>query len=106
MFRCVFIYCVISSLVLDHQAVNLRHNKAGETDEPAMYRIKDDLVTCQAVCSFSSLKFFSEKLHTRESIDNHCELLYECRIFLLRYMNGLERAGSHMWPMMFRSSSI
>ncbi|KAJ6420016.1 hypothetical protein OIU84_030023 [Salix udensis] len=25
------------------KAVNLRHNKAGETDEPAMYRIKDDL---------------------------------------------------------------
>ncbi|XP_011025713.1 PREDICTED: dolichyl-diphosphooligosaccharide--protein glycosyltransferase 48 kDa subunit-like [Populus euphratica] len=25
------------------KAVNLRHNKAGETDEPAMYRIKDDV---------------------------------------------------------------
>ncbi|CAK7339518.1 unnamed protein product [Dovyalis caffra] len=25
------------------KALNLRHNKAGETDEPAMYRIKDDL---------------------------------------------------------------
>ncbi|KAJ4829368.1 Dolichyl-diphosphooligosaccharide--protein glycosyltransferase 48 kDa subunit [Turnera subulata] len=25
------------------KAVNLRHNKVGETDEPAMYRIKDDL---------------------------------------------------------------
>jgi len=84
--------------------VNLRHHKAGETDEPAMYRIKDDLVICQAVHSFSYLKFCLEKLLMRESIDNHPELVYECRIFLLRYMNGLERAGNHMWPMMSRSS--
>ncbi|RVW23055.1 Dolichyl-diphosphooligosaccharide--protein glycosyltransferase 48 kDa subunit [Vitis vinifera] len=29
--------------VLDLQAANVRHHKVGETDEPAMYRINDDL---------------------------------------------------------------
>lgn len=31
-------------MLFDHQAVNVRHHKVGETDEPAMYRINDDLV--------------------------------------------------------------
>lgn len=30
--------------VLDLQAANVRHHKVGEIDEPAMYRIDDDLV--------------------------------------------------------------
>ena len=36
------------------QAVDLRHHKVGETDEPAMYRIKDDLVLSPSICSVES----------------------------------------------------
>lgn len=32
------------NLVLIFQAVDVRHHKVGEVDEPAIYRIKDDLV--------------------------------------------------------------
>lgn len=40
--------CAMVCLVLIHgvyfQAVNVRHNKVGENNEPAIYRINDDLV--------------------------------------------------------------
>lgn len=32
------------NIVCSHQAINVRHHKVGEVAEPAMYRIKDDLV--------------------------------------------------------------
>jgi oligosaccharyltransferase complex subunit beta len=40
---CITICCTFFIHVLNSQAVNVRHNKVGETDEPAIYRINDDL---------------------------------------------------------------
>jgi hypothetical protein len=35
----------LTLVVFNLQAVNFKHNKVGETNEPGMYRINDDLVT-------------------------------------------------------------
>jgi hypothetical protein len=44
------------------QAVNVKHNKAGETTEPGMYRINDDLVNhlllgCKVTRPYMRLSF-------------------------------------------------
>ncbi|XP_022741269.1 dolichyl-diphosphooligosaccharide--protein glycosyltransferase 48 kDa subunit-like [Durio zibethinus] len=40
------------------KAVNLRHQKVGETDEPAMYRIEDDLILPPSICSVLKIYVF------------------------------------------------
>lgn len=34
------------------QAINVKHNKVGETTEPGMYRVNDDLVTTYLLLGF------------------------------------------------------
>lgn len=47
---------VITLLCPTFQAVNVKHNKVGETNEPGMYRINDDLVTLCLLYQLSTVK--------------------------------------------------
>lgn len=112
---------------MNFQAVNIRHHKVGETDEPAIYRIKDDLVSSVRVfvsalirftfvcsCSLTRIHEWSYMypfyIIFAELLNESIVLIFLIRMgnrtFLLRFMNGLERAGSHMWLMTFKFSSI
>lgn len=47
LFNCLLLHHIKTRFY--QQSVNVRHNKAGEADEPAMYRINDDLVILPSV---------------------------------------------------------
>lgn len=59
------------------QAVNVRHHKVGETDEPAIYRINDDLVmpSTQLSSIYIYVYIFAEFLNRGNALESF-SLLY------------------------------
>lgn len=77
----------------------MKHNKVGEADEPAIYRINDDLVSL-----FLLIEMLKRKMVWVLKSKIPLGLTFRCRNTPLRYTNGLEAAGNHMFQMMFKFS--